>query len=68
MIMNKEGKMRYFVEHNGKFVADYKTLKGCINYIDRKQYVDSWFESTRIFDQQGNEYNIITGARKRYVK
>lgn len=28
--------MKYFVEYNGKYIAEYKTLKGANNYIERR--------------------------------
>ena len=56
-------KTTFFVEYNCKFVAMYKSLKACINFISRKGYVNDLDNTVRIFDKDGNEYHSITGKQ-----
>lgn len=55
--------MKYFVEYNGKYIAEYKTLKGCINYIEKRNLKDDENNSLNIVDGNGiyleNINNII---------
>lgn len=55
-------KRRYFVEYNGKFVATYKSVNACLNFISRKDYVNDLDNLVRVFDNDGNEYNTINGS------
>lgn len=54
-------KKAFFVEYNAKFVAMYKSMKACLNFISRKGYVNDLDNLVRIFDKDGNEYNPING-------
>lgn len=56
-------KQTFFVEYNAKFVAMYKSVKACLNFISRKDYVNDLDNTVRIFDKEGNEYNTITGKQ-----
>ena len=56
----------FFVEYNAKFVAMYKSVKACLNFISRKGWVNDFDNMLRIFDKQGNEYNPITGEQIKY--
>ena len=51
----------YFVEYNAKFIAMYKTVKACLNFIDRKGLKSDYDNELRIFDKNGNEYNPTNG-------
>lgn len=55
--------MVYFVEYNGKYVADRKTLRGALSYISRKGLQDDFDNTLRLVDQNGYMYNPINGAR-----
>jgi len=61
--MNRIMKLTFFVEYNCKFVAMYKSVKACLNFISRKGYVNDLDNTVRIFDKEGNEYNTITGKQ-----
>lgn len=61
--MNRIMKQTFFVEYNAKFVAMYKSVKACLNFISRKDYVNDLDNTVRIFDKEGNEYNTITGKQ-----
>lgn len=61
--MNRIMKQTFFVEYNCKFVAMYKSVKACLNFISRKDYVNDLDNTVRIFDKEGNEYNTITGKQ-----
>lgn len=43
--------MKYFVEYNAKYIAEYKTLKGCINFIQRKNLKDDEDNTLNIVDE-----------------
>lgn len=60
-------KQTYFVEYNCKFVAMYKSVKACLNFISRKGYTNDFDNTVRIFDKSGNEYDTIRGNLKKYV-
>ena len=60
-------KQTYFVEYNCKFVAMYKSVKACLNFISRKGYTNDIDNTVRIFDKSGNEYDTISGNLKKYV-
>lgn len=53
----------YYVEYNGAFIASYKTLKGALNYIDRKGLQDDCDNTLRVFDRYGEQYNPINGNK-----
>lgn len=55
----------FFVEYNAKFVAMYKSVRACLNFIERKGYVNDFDNTVRIFDKEGNEYHPITGQIKK---
>lgn len=60
--------MWYFVEYNCKYVAQYKSVQGCINYIRRKGYKDDSFNTLYIVDENGEVYNNKNGEiiREKY--
>lgn len=58
--------MQYYVEYNSKFIAIYKTIMGCLNFIERKGLENDYNNSLRIFDQTGEEYNPINGKQIKY--
>lgn len=53
--------MKYFVEYNAKYIAEYKTIKGCINLINKKQLKDDENNCLCIIDENGVVYSPITG-------
>ena len=59
-------KQTFFVEYNCKFMAMYKSVKACLNFISRKEYVNDLDNTVRIFDKDGNEYHPITGKQIKY--
>lgn len=54
--------MYYFVEYNAKFVAMYKSVRACLNYIERKGLRNDSDNVLMIFDKDGNEYNPVNGT------
>jgi len=58
--------MTYFIEYNGKFIKSCKTIKSCINHIERKHLTNDCDNVLRIFDQDGNEYNTVSGKEINY--
>lgn len=54
---------KYFVEYNCKFIAMYKSVKACQNFINRKNLYSDDFNMCRIFDNEGCEFNIYTGQK-----
>ena len=59
--MNKP--TRFWVEYNGKYVADYKSVRACLNFIDRKGFRDDLNNTLRIVDNNGDMYNTISGNK-----
>lgn len=59
-------KTTFFVEYNAKFVAMYKSVRACLNFILRKGWVNNFDNMLRIFDKNGNEYHPITGKQIKY--
>lgn len=59
-------KTTFFVQYNGEFVADYKSVTACLKYISRKGYINDLDNVVRIFDQYGNEYHPINGKQIKY--
>lgn len=51
----------YWVYLNGEYIADYKTLKGCLNYIERRKLEYNYDNDLGIIDNEGNEYHPYTG-------
>lgn len=52
---------KYWVYLNGKYIADYKTLRGCLNYIERRKLEYNYDNDLGIIDNEGNEYHPYTG-------
>ena len=52
---------KYWVYLNGKYIADYKTLRGCLNYIERRKLEANYDNDLGIIDNEGNEYHPYTG-------
>lgn len=48
--------MFYFVDYNGKFIAVYKSLRACRNFINRKGLRDDLDNVLRVVDEKGNMY------------
>lgn len=55
--------MWYFVEYNAKFIAQYKSIRACLNFIERKKLQDDADNILRIWDKEGNQYNWVNGKR-----
>lgn len=53
--------MKYFVSYNAKFMAEYKSVKACLNFINRKGYKNDENNLLYIVDEEGNEYDVVTG-------
>lgn len=52
---------KYWVYLNGKYIADYRTLRGCLNYIERRKLEYNYDNDLGIIDNEGNEYHPYTG-------
>lgn len=57
--------MWYWVDYNSKYVARYKSVNACINFINRKGYKDDSFNSLYIVDENGDIYSPKTGEMLR---
>jgi hypothetical protein len=51
----------YWVYLNGEYIADYRTLRGCLNYIERRKLEYNYDNDLGIIDNEGNEYHPYTG-------
>lgn len=56
----------YFVYYNGVYLAQYKRLQSCINFIARKRLSNDINNDLHIVDSNGDTYNIYTGVKKRH--
>ena len=41
----------------------YKSVRACLNFINRKNLYSDDLNMCRIFDNEGNEFNIYTGQK-----
>ena len=53
--------MKYFVSYNAKFMAEYKSVKACLNFINRKGWKNDENNMLYIVDEDGEEYDSVTG-------
>ena len=53
----------FFVEYNAKFIAMYKSVKACLNFIKRKGLQDDDNNSLCIMDNNGDIYNPVNGNK-----
>ena len=53
--------MYYFVSYNCKYIAMYKSVTACLNFIQRKGLRDDAHNLLYIVDNEGNEYCWRTG-------
>ena len=54
--------MKYFVEYNAQYMAMYKSVKACLNLINRKGWKNDENNMLRIVDENGDEYDTVTGS------
>ena len=50
--------MNYYVYYNGKYIAMYKTLAACRNFIARKGLKNDENNLLEILDSEWNEYEL----------
>ena len=55
--------MYYFVWYNGAFIAQYKSVRACLNFINRKRLQNDYKNCLDIVDQNGDLYNLITSNK-----
>ncbi|MBP5422002.1 MAG: hypothetical protein J6Y78_06155 [Paludibacteraceae bacterium] len=51
----------YFVEYNAVYIARYKTIKSCLNFIKRKNLKNDCNNVLRIWDNTGMLYDTTNG-------
>lgn len=51
----------YWVYLNGKYIAEYRTLRGCLDFIERRKLEANYDNDLGIIDNEGNEYHPYTG-------
>lgn len=56
-------KLTYWVEYNCKYIARYKSVQACLNFISRKNLKNDYLNSLTIVDENGDEYNTINGNK-----
>ena len=56
----------FWVYYNGEYIAEYKTLKGCLDFISRKKLEDDLDNDLGIVDSDGNDYHPYTGRMYKY--
>ena len=55
--------MKYYVEYNCQYMAIYKSVKACLNLINRKGWKNDENNMLRIVDENGDEYDTIKGIK-----
>lgn len=55
--------MKYFVQYNAQYMAMYKSVKSCLNFINRKGWKNDEGNMLCIIDETGQEYDTITGIK-----
>lgn len=53
--------MKYFVSYNAKYMAEYKSVKACLDFINCKGYKNDEDNLLYIVDEEGEEYDVVTG-------
>lgn len=51
----------YWVYLNDKYIAEYRTLRECLDFIERRKLEANYDNDLGIIDNDGNEYNPYTG-------
>lgn len=51
----------FWVEYNGAFIACYKSVRACLNFIARKDLRNDYDNIVRIFDNNGDMYHPVFG-------
>ena len=54
--------MKYFVKYNGQYMAMYKSVKACLNLVNRKGWKNDEDNMLNIIDENGDEYDTVTGV------
>lgn len=52
----------YFVYYNGKYIAEYKSVRACLNFINRKGLQDDYNNVLRIVNTDGDMYHTVLGT------
>lgn len=60
------GRKTYWVYLNGEYIAEYRTLRGCLDFISRKKLEDDLDNDLGIVDSDGNDYHPYTGRMYKY--
>ena len=61
MSMNKP--TRFWVWYNGNYMAGYKSVRACLNFINKKKLQDDYDNTLCIVDNNGDMYNTINGNK-----
>lgn len=56
----------FWVEYNGAFIACYKSVRACLNFIARKDLRNDDDNIVRIMDNNGDCYDVISGNKIDY--
>lgn len=62
--MNKP--TRFWVWYNGKYLAGYKSVRACVNFVNRKGLQNDYNNTLRIVDNNGDRYNEVSGNLMHY--
>ena len=54
---------RFWVYYNGNYMAEYKSVRACLNFINRKKLQDDYHNTLRIVDNNGDMYNTNSGTK-----
>lgn len=57
------GNKYFWVWVNGAYVARYKSVKACVNYIERNGLANDYENEVGIYDAIGNSYNVLHGYK-----
>lgn len=69
-VLRIEGRMAhrsfYFVQYNGKVMGTYKSVRACLNLVNRKGWSHDTFNALYIVDNLGTTYSTINGQPLEY--
>lgn len=63
--MNTKKQTTYFIQYNAQTMASYKSIRACLNHIERKGWKDDADNMLFIVDAEGNPYNPVTGKEEK---
>ena len=55
--------IKFWVWYNGNYMAEYKSVRACLYFFNRKKLQDDYDNALQIVDDNGDMYNTISGNK-----